>query len=160
MKSRSRWFTYILLNIIISAAVTGSVLYLYDRYQRSQTEPVIATLIVQPSPGVPSNYGNLQLEITSVIGAGVAGTEVVVIQNKGADSILLTDWTLRNGEGTFFTFPQVNLFKDGTVQVHTSAGANTPVDLYWGRTQSTWHSGDVASLFDTQGNLRATYGIP
>lgn len=161
MKSRSRWFTFILLNIIVSATVTGAVLYYYDHYYKSTPTPIL--IATSPSPtsvqqGVVSD--DVQLEIVSVIGTGVAETEVVVIQNMGTDSVLLTNWILRNGEGTFYTFPQVSLFKDGTVQVHTSAGANTPVDLYWGRTQSTWHSGDTAALFDTQGNLRATYIVP
>jgi hypothetical protein len=160
MKSRGRWFTYIILNIIISAAVTGTVLYLYDRHQRSQAEPVIATQIVQPSPGVPSNYGNLQLEIVSVIGAGVTETEIVVLQNKGQDSILLTGWVLKNGNGASYTFPQVKMFKDVIVQVHTAAGANTPVDLYWGQNQAVWRSGDTASLYDAQGILQASYVIP
>jgi hypothetical protein len=160
MRSRGRWFDYILLNIIISAAVTGTVLFLYDRYQRSLVEPVTPPEILQPTPGVPANYGDLKLEIVSVIGTGVAETETVVLQNKGQDSILLTGWVLKNGSGTSYTFPQVKMFKDVIVQVHTSAGVNTPVDLYWGQNQAVWHSGDTASLYDTQGVLRASYLIP
>jgi len=160
MKSRSRWFSYIILNIIISATVTGSVLYLYDRYQRSLVEPVTQPEILQPTPGIPNSYGDLQLEIVSVIGAGVAETEIVVLQNKGQDSILLTGWVLKNGNGASFTFPQVKMFKDVIVQVHTSAGVDTPVDLYWGQNQAVWRSGDTVSLVDTQGVLRASYVIP
>jgi hypothetical protein len=159
MRSRSRWFTFILLNIIVSATVTGAVLYYYDHYKQAQVNPV--TVSVLPTElAVQVNYGDVKLEIVSVIGAGVADTEIAVLQNKGEDAVLLTNWILRNGEGSAFTFPQVKMFKDGIVQVHTNAGTNTPVDLYWGRTQPAWHSGDVASLFDTQGNLRATYVIP
>jgi len=160
MKSRGRWFGYIILNILISAAVTGTLLFLYDRYQRSLVEPVLATKIVQPSPGVPSSNGDLQLQIVSVIGAGVAETETVVLQNKGQDSILLTGWQLKKSSGASYTFPQVKMFKDVIVQLHTAAGVNTPVDLYWGQTQAVWHSGDTASLVDTQGVVRATYLIP
>lgn len=160
MRSRGRWFAYILLNIIISAAITGSVLFLYDRYQRSLVEPVTPVEILQPTPGVPANYGDLKLEIVSVIGAGVAETETVVLQNKGQDSILLTGWVLKNSSGTSFTFPQVKMFKDVIVQVHTAAGINTPVDLYWGQNQAVWRSGDTASLYDTQGVLQASYLIP
>lgn len=150
---------YILLNIIISATVIGAVLFFYDRYQRTQESPTTASVLL-PTPVEQVNYGDLKLEIVSVIGAGVADTEIAVIQNKGEDAVLLTGWTLRNGEGSSYTFPQVKMFKDGIVQVHSAAGANTPVDLYWGRNQPAWVSGDTASLFDTQGFLRATYVIP
>lgn len=160
MKTRGRWFAYILLNIFISATVTGTLLFLYDRYQRALVEPTTPEVVQQPTPGVPDSFGDLQLEIVSVIGAGVAETETVVLQNKGQDSILLTGWVLKNGGGASYTFPQVKMFKDVIVQVHTIAGVNTPVDLYWGQNQAVWHSGDTASLYDTQGVLQASYVIP
>ena len=159
MKSRSRWFAYILLNIFISASVTFTVMFLYDRYQGSQERP-ISVVSTPVSQLLPVNGSDLKLEIVNVIGAGVAETETAIIQNKGEDSVLLTDWVLKNGDGTSYTFPQVKVFKDGIVQVHTAAGANTPVDLYWGRNQPVWRSGDTASLVDTQGVLRASFLIP
>jgi len=160
MKSRSRWFSFIILNIIVSATVTFAVLYYYDHYYKSTPVPTLSASIPSPNPVEPVDYGDVQMEIISVIGAGVAEIEIAVLQNKGEDAVLLTSWILRNGEGTSYTFPQVKMFKDGIVQVHSSAGANSPVDLYWGRNQPVWHSGDIASLFDTQGNLRATYVVP
>jgi hypothetical protein len=160
MKTRLRWFYFIILNIIVSATVTFAVLYYYDHYYNSSPVPAQSASIPSPTSVEQVNIGDVQLEIISVIGSGVADTEIAVLQNKGEDAVLLTNWILRNGEGTYYTFPQVKMFKDGIVQVHTSAGADTPVDLYWGRTQPIWHSGDIASLFDTQGNLRATYIIP
>ena len=159
MKSRSRWFAYILLNIFISASVTFTVMFLYDRYQGSQERP-ISVVSTPVSQLLPVNGSDLKLEIVNVIGAGVAETETAIIQNKGEDSVLLTDWVLKNGDGTSYTFPQVKVFKDGIVQVHTAAGANTPVDLYWRRNQPVWRSGDTASLVDTQGVLRASFLIP
>ncbi|MFH2038235.1 MAG: lamin tail domain-containing protein [Chloroflexota bacterium] len=160
MKNRSSWFTFILLNIIVSATVTFAVLYYYDNYYKSSPPPTLSASVPSPTSVEQVTIGDVQLEIVSVIGSGVAETEIAVLQNKGEDAVLLTNWILRNGDGTSYTFPQVKMFKDGIVQVHTSAGADTPVDLYWGRSQPVWHSGDVASLFDTQGNLRATYLIP
>jgi hypothetical protein len=160
MKSRSSWFYFIILNIIVSATVTFAVLYYYDHYYNLTPLPTLSASIPSPTSVAQVDLGDVQMEIISVIGVGVAETEIAVLQNKGEDAVLLTSWILRNGEGSSYTFPQVKMFKDGIVQVHTSAGANSPVDLYWGRAQAAWHSGDVASLFDTQGNLRATYVIP
>ena len=160
MKSRTRWFYYILLNIIVSAAVTGTVIYLYDHYKGLQINPPITTALPQVTQSEPQNLGDVNLEIVSVIGSGVVVTEVVVIRNIGADAVTLTNWTLKNGQKAMFTFPQLKIFKDGILQVHSNAGANTAVDLYWGRTEPAWSSGDVASLYDSQGNLVASYLIP
>ena len=160
MKTRSRWFYFIILNIIVSATVTFAVLYYYDHYYRSTPQPSQSASIPSPTSIQQVDLGDVQMEIVSVIGAGVAEIEIAVLQNKGENAVLLTSWILRNGEGTSYTFPQVKMFKDGIVQVHTGTGVDSAVDLYWGRTQPVWHSGDVASLFDTQGNLRATYVIP
>jgi hypothetical protein len=160
MKSNTRWFYYILLNIIVSAVVTLTVLYLYDHYKGSQvSSPIIATL-PQVSSSEPVDLSQVDMEIVSVIGSGVVVTEVMVIRNNGEDAVTLTDWKLMNGSKTIFTFPQVKMFKDGMLQVHSIAGANTAVDLFLGRTEPAWSSGDVASIVDTQGNLAATYVIP
>jgi len=160
MKSKPRWFYYILLNIIVSAVVTLTVLYFYDNYRGAQvSSPIIATL-PQVSQSVPVDLSQVNLEIISVIGSGLVVTEVVVIQNKGDEAVTLTNWALINGSRTIFTFPQVKMFKDGMLQVHSAAGANTAVDLYLGRTEPAWQSGDVASIVDTQGNLVTTYLIP
>jgi hypothetical protein len=160
MKSRSRWFYFIILNIIVSATVTFAVLYYYDNYYNLTPIPALSALFPSPTSVEQVNYGDVQMEIISVIGTGVAETEIAELQNKGEDAVLLTNWILRNSEGTFYTFPQMELFKDGTVKVHTSAGVDSATDLYWGRTQPIWHTGDVASLFDMQGNLRATFIVP
>lgn len=160
MKSRSRWFYFIILNIIVSATVTFAVMYYYDHYFTSTPVSILSDTIPAPTSIQQIEFGDVQMEIVSVIGTGVAETEVAVLRNNGQDAVLLTGWILRNSEGTSFTFPQVKMFKDGMIQVHTSAGVDSPVDLYWGRTQPVWQSGDVASLFDTQGSLRASYVVP
>lgn len=163
MNSKPRWFYYILLNIIVSAIVTLTVVLLYDNYKGTQiNSAIIATLPTLPqiTQSDPVDLSQVNLEIISVIGSGVVVTEVVVIQNKGDDPVTLTNWTLNNGSRTVFIFPQVKMFKDGMLQIHSVAGANTAVDLYLGMTEPAWQSGDVASIVDTQGNLVTTYLIP
>ncbi|MFC2064669.1 lamin tail domain-containing protein [Chloroflexota bacterium] len=160
MNSKPRWFYYILLNIIVSAVVTLTVVLLYDNYKGAQVNSAIIATPSQVSQSVPVILSQVNLEIISVIGSGVVVTEVVVIQNKGDDAVTLTGWTLMNGSRSVYVFPQVKMFKDGMLQVHSVAGANTAVDLYLGRTEPAWQSGDVASIVDTQGNLVTTYLIP
>jgi len=57
-------------------------------------------------------------------------------------------------------FPSIPLVKEGAVQIHTAAGTNTVVDLYWGMTAPVWKSGETASLYDANGNLIVTYKVP
>jgi hypothetical protein len=72
----------------------------------------------------------------------------------------LAGWQLKDEDGGTFTFPQLTLYKDGSVQVHSDGGADTVIDLYWGINAAVWSSGENARLFDSQGNLRAVYRVP
>jgi hypothetical protein len=57
-------------------------------------------------------------------------------------------------------FPQLILHPNGAVQVHTGSGTNTVIDLYWGEGEPVWQSGELAQLFDPNGNKRAEYKVP
>ena len=156
MKTRRRLFYYILLNIFISASVTGTILFFYDRMQRSIGSPASSTSL----PVLATASGEISLQILSVVGAGVPASEMVVIQNNGPEAVILTGWHLQDGESNIYTFPQLSLYPGGSVQVHTAAGADSAVDLYWGRQTPVWGSGEAVTLFDPQGTLRALYQIP
>jgi hypothetical protein len=100
------------------------------------------------------------VEIVSVIGAGTLNAEWVVVRYKGEDQINLANWELRDENRHTFVFPQLVLHKEGAVQVHTSTGTNTVIDLYWNAADPIWESGEEAQLFDPSGNLRAVYKVP
>ena len=161
---RRRLILYLLLNVFISACVTGTILFWYDRNYRSAALPV-----VQSAP-VSSNQSALQptlnpqvdipVEIVSVVGAGTLTAEWVVVSYKGEDQINLANWELRDDDRHVFVFPQLILHKDGAVQVHTATGTNTVIDLYWSAGDPVWESGEEAQLFDPSGNLRAVYKVP
>ena len=100
------------------------------------------------------------IEIVSVTGVGTLGAEVVLIRYSGADPVNLAGWRLVDGQDNAFAFPSLTLYQGGAVQVNSTSGNDTVVNLFWGRGEPVWESGDVASLFDAQGNLRALYRIP
>ena len=156
MKSRRQLFLYILLNIFVSACVTGSILYFYDRTHRTISSPINDTSL----PVLATASGEVSLQILSVVGAGVAESEMVVIQNNGPEAVILTGWHLQDADDNIYTFPQLSLYPGGSVQVHTAAGVDSAVDLYWGRLAPVWGSGEAVALFDPQGTLRAMYQIP
>jgi hypothetical protein len=163
---RRRLILYLLLNVFISACVTGAILFWYDRNYRS-----VSVSAVQPAapsgnqevsaPGETLNpQVDIPVEIVSVIGAGTLNAEWVVVSYKGEDQINLANWELRDEDRNIFVFPQLILHTNGAVQVHTSSGTNTVIDLYWGESDPVWESGEEAQLYDPSRNLRAKYKVP
>ena len=163
--NRRRLFLYLLLNVFISACVTGAILFWYDRNYRATL--TVAPQVVAPVQGetvapletLPPD-AEVPIEIVSVVGAGNLSAEVVVVRYNGEGELGLANWQLKDDNGNTFTFPQLTLYKNGAVQVHTASGSDTVVDLYMGLRDPIWESGESAKLFDPQDNLRAIYRVP
>lgn len=152
MDSRRRLVSLILLNVLVSALVTGTILFFYDRAFRADcglTLPVSTSLAAE-----------IQVEIVSIAGARDAASEVVTIKNSGDQVVLLTGWYLRDSQGLTYTFPQLTLHPGALVQLHTGTGDDSATDLYWGRTAPVWTSGELAGLYDTRNIARAFYRVP
>ncbi|WP_297497143.1 lamin tail domain-containing protein, partial [Thermococcus sp.] len=81
----------------------------------------------------------------------------VVLKNIGGKPANLTGWKLmdsRRNRRHAFIFPPFTLKPGATVTVHTGKGANTDIDLCWGKKRPVWNNGgDTAYLYDAQGNL-------
>jgi hypothetical protein len=157
---RRRLVSYLLLNVLVSAIVTGSILYFYDRAYRADCGqvPLIPTL---PLPANTTPLADqIRVDIVSIVGAGSPASEIVVIQNNGQEAVVLTGWRLQDSNGAVYLFPQLTLYPGASVQVHTARGVDTAFDLYWGGRTAVWQSGEIASLYDSQGILRALYRLP
>ena len=111
---------------------------------------------VTPAPGDTNGF----IMIDRVVGAGDFRTEFVLVRGTGSGEISLKGWTLEDDDGNRFVFPQLTLFQDGAVAVHTASGMDTVVDLYWDLDHAVWDSGDPVILSDANGNVRATYRVP
>jgi len=68
-------------------------------------------------------------------------------------------WTLEDGQGEVYVFPLFTLHK-GAVSVHTRAGSDSVIDLYWGLDHPLWTAGKKISLRDAAANLQSTFTIP
>lgn len=160
---RRKLIQYLLLNIFVSASVTGGILFWYDRNSRAVIQPAVVQ-VTSPSNGSASTSASLQtdipVKISSVVGAGTADSEIVVVKFEGDGQLDLTSWQLKDENGNTFTFPKLTLYPNGAVQIHTASGTDTVIDLYWGIGEPVWSSGENARLFDSQGNLRAVYRVP
>lgn len=175
MRFWKRILPFLLVNIVLSAATTLAVLAIWDR-NRPAT-PAISTGGVPEAPlpglageGNPNPVFNPDatlppldvpvIIIETVIGAGDLQSEAVVLKRTGEGELLLTGWKLTNERGAEFTFPNLVLNRNGSVRLYSRSGTDSVIELFWGRGESAWRSSDTVSLYDTQGNLRASYTIP
>lgn len=161
---RRRLLYYLLLNVFVSACVTGSILFWYDRNYRAVTSSA-QPAVQQPGQGVePASTASIEtdipVKITSIIGAGTISAEVAIVRFDGDGQLNLTGWQLKDSNGNTFTFPPITLYTNGAVQIHTTSGADTVIDLYWNMSDPVWQSGEDAKLYDAQGKLRAIYRVP
>jgi LysM repeat protein len=120
--------------------------------------PRTATPLVEAS--ATPQAAQPQVVISSVIGYGDLDTERVVISRTGEGELSLADWQLSDSNGNVYTFPQLNLYQDGAVNLHTRQGLNTVVDLFWGLDHAIWSQGEKVTLKDPQGEVKATFSIP
>ena len=152
---------YLLLNVFISACVTGGILFWYDRNYRAVSQPAVQQASLGGDAVPTANLEtDIPVKISSVVGAGTVNAEIAVGKFEGEGQLNLAGWQLKDEDGNTFTFPQLTLYPNGAVQVHTVSGTDTVIDLYWGLRDPVWGSGEDAKLFDSQGNLRAVYPVP
>jgi hypothetical protein len=157
MRARRPLFPYLLINIFVSALVTGTIIFFYDRSHQANCNP--------PKPGLTEvgSAEGVKVSIAGVIGAGAVKDERVIIQNSGSEKIILTGWTLTDDKGLVYHFPQspeLTLYPGASLQVHTKTGADQPSDVYWSRTEPVWTSGELAVLYDPENVARAFYRVP
>lgn len=115
-----------------------------------------ATTTPLPTP-LPST-GELQIEITEVLGAGLVDQERVVITNLGDRLADMQGWTLTDADGNIYVFPNFRLWSGGNVTVHTRIGqdGNPPANFYWGKLEAVWSAGEVVVLKDAGGSTLST----
>lgn len=161
---RRRLFYYLLLNVFISTCVTGSILFWYDRNYRAVTSPAVQPAVSGGDQSVSAPTQGAQtkipIKIESVIGAGTLTSEIAVVKFSGEGQLNLAGWQLKDSNGNTFTFPQITLYQNGAVQVHSGSGTDTVIDLYWNMREPVWQSGEEAKLYDAQGSLQFIYKVP
>ncbi|MBN1658928.1 MAG: lamin tail domain-containing protein [Anaerolineae bacterium] len=111
-------------------------------------------------PPLPET-GDLQIEITEIIGVGRSEQERVVITNTGQRLADMQGWTLSDAEGNVYQFPNFRLWGGGSVTVHTRIGTdgNPPANFYWGKLGPIWSANEVATLRDGVGQVVSTYTV-
>ncbi len=100
------------------------------------------------------------VEIASVDGGGDLDAESVLVVNDSDRAFSLQGWQLAREGGPAYTFGNAPLFPGGSVRVHTRAGDNTSIDLYWGQSEAVWPSGTVVQLISAQGAVVHSLTVP
>ena len=179
-RSRSSLLLYLLLNILVSAATTLTVLVVWDRVRQANLPRLPATeqaalntpagtapLVPSetPAPGAPTatqapTPSGPLAQIDQVIGAGDVKQEYVRVRRLGEGDLRLSGWQLKTESGEAYTFPDLVLYKGGAVLVYSRAGTDSATELYWDRSAPAWRSGAWVTLLDPSGAVQATYQIP
>jgi hypothetical protein len=144
-----RLLGYLVVNVIVSAVVIIVIIIIYDRFFRA-TAPALP-----PDLSIPS-----AMAIIGVTSAGQLETELVTLNNTGAEKLSLVGWVLRDAADAEYTFPALSLLPGGSVNLHTAPGEDSASDLYWGRSRPVWQSGELATLSDADGTVAAVYRVP
>ena len=178
-RRRSHLISYLLLNVVVSAATILAVLLVWDHFRPLPTVPAATPLpglslpaaSKTPAPPTPPPAPTETLppastpliEIVSVVGAGDPQQEVVMLRRLGEGNLRMTGWKLqgeRNNSYVFPAAPELILYQGGAVQLYTRAGSDTATELYMNRDQALWRSGETLRLLDAQGNERAKIAVP
>jgi hypothetical protein len=167
---------YLLLNILLSALTTLTVLWLWNRAHQ-QDIPEASLPAIQTNSASPLTQDNATsnpnqapplpaldqpvIEIQNVFGMGDIDNEVVILQRVGdLTELWLDGWVFEDGNGNVYTFDGLVMNKDSAIQLYSGAGHNTVNKLYWNLEQPIYLPGEEIVLKDSLGNVRATYTIP
>jgi len=99
------------------------------------------------------------VSIERVDATGDIDTEQIFLLNSGGVASMM-NWTMDDGSGHVYLFPNFTLHNDGGVMVHVGAGTNMVADLYWGLNEPILKSGITLRLRDDAGNLMSEWTIP
>ena len=120
-----------------------------DVLDEATEEPTaILTLTLPPTSEVA------QVEILDVIDAGDVTAENFRIKNEG-NTIEITGWKLKDLNGNEFEFPEVRLFSDSELTIHTRDGEDSSTELFWGLEEAIGVTGNVLTLTDADDNVQS-----
>lgn len=157
---------YVIVNILISAATMLLVLILWDRRAQPAELPCVPQGSVpventQPQVAAIPPLEQVVITIQIIYGAGYVNNEQLVMQRVGEDDLELQGWWLEDEDGARYDFPSGLMLKPGAeLLLNSRGGDDTPLELFWNRSEAVWRSGETARLYDPLGNLRSEYALP
>lgn len=127
------------------------------------TVPAPTEIAARPSP-IPTEaviVGQGEIAIAAVTDPGVLATEAVQLVNNGAETQSLQGWKLRDEDSNVYTFGDVDVFGAGAgILLHSRAGTDSALELFWGLEDPAWRSGETLTLWDATDQVVTTFVIP
>ena len=172
MEGRGRILTFLLVNVVVSALTTMLVIRVWLRNSLAPQTVATPTSVAaddgaasdeqtaQPTATTAPAAVSSDVQIVTIFGAGDYANERLQVRYSGEDELSLAGWQLYDEDGNTFVFPGLTMFSEGQVVIYTSSGIDTVVELHWGLPEAAWSSGEIATLVDQAGDVRATYQIP
>ena len=168
MKFLKKTFPFILLNIVVSAATMLAVLFFWQQNnplpKTEPTQPIITPVqSIRSSPLTTPTAQILEdrlLRIEGVFGAGDIQVEYILLRNPSESAVDLAGWRIVSDGGRNYRFPNLTLYPKGAVNIYTGPGTDTVTELHWNSDNALWASGDLLTLFDSQGNEHTQFTVP
>ncbi|MCL4859542.1 MAG: LysM peptidoglycan-binding domain-containing protein [Caldilineaceae bacterium] len=113
-----------------------------------------------PPPVEPTQAPGAGIRISALETPGNLLSEAVLIVNDSNLAVNLQGWRLEREGGPAYAIESVTLFPGSSLWIHSRAGTNTSVALYWGQTSPVWQSGAAARLVSPQGEVVTSYPVP
>lgn len=111
--------------------------------------PLVTSTPAEPTP----RPQGASLEVAAVIDAGDIQHEALFLTNAGAAALNLKGWSVSDGRGHVYSFPDVTLKGHGTIILHTGVGQDDEVNLYWGLDVALWEEGTTVLIKDAGGRV-------
>ena len=123
--------------------------------------PTEVAALPSPIPTEAVVTGQGVIVVTGVIDPGVLATEAVQLVNNGGQAQQMAGWAVRDEDGNVYTFGGVSIFGEGAgVVLHSRAGNDSPIEMFWGLDEPAWRSGETLTLWDAAGQVVATFVVP
>jgi LysM repeat protein len=113
----------------------------------------------EPTEGISTQAELAQVVIRGAYERENLEKEYVYLENTGGVASM-AGWTLDDGDGNVYIFPNFTLYTGGGVNVYTRVGTDSVINLFWGMGTTLWGGGKVATLRDAGGAVQSTFEIP
>jgi len=112
------------------------------------------------SPAATTSTDGPGVQIAAISGAGDLSNEELLVVNESNTPYNLQGWQVEREDGPVYVFGNLPLFPGANITLHSGAGADSSVDLYWGQSQAVWESDTTARLRNANGDVVDSFVAP
>jgi LysM repeat protein len=137
----------------------GQVLLVPSLELEAQATAIPAVALEEPTAAISTSNEMAQVVIQGAYERENLEKEYLYLENTGGVASM-AGWTLDDGDGNVYIFPNFTLYTGGGVNVYTRLGTDSVINLFWGFESVLWGGGKVITLRDATGAVHSTFEIP